>query len=114
MIVSQVGYMKRRAAEPQSHLWTLPARHSDGAPACGLYVACFASTGPCLMILPGKIGAYRKDEGEAGPTLARRLASSMSSGPGAASPAPRLARLTGAQSVLWRTRSAKPGCGRLR
>jgi hypothetical protein len=42
------------------------------------------------MILPGKIGAYRKDEGEAGPTLARRLASSMSSGPGAASPAPRL------------------------
>ena len=59
----------RRATEPP--LDSASPATVKGAPACGLHVACFASTGPCLMILPGKIGAYRKDEGEAGPTLAR-------------------------------------------
>jgi len=66
------------------------------------------------MILPGKIGAYRKDRG--------RGESNLGEAPGIldefraerSEPGASAARLTGAQSIGLRTRNAKPRCGRLR
>ena len=66
------------------------------------------------MILPGKIGAYRKDGGRGGTNLGEAPDILDEFRAGRSEPGASAARLTGAQSIGLRTRNAKSRCGRLR
>src|SRR5262249_20757133 len=94
------GYLPGRLQRPsigQAHNAKAPRRQRariQVSPIRGRHDSDMRSIGRTARIsglLPDvRLWAEGRTGGEAGPTLARRRASSMSSGPGAAGPAPRL------------------------